>query len=342
MIYLDNAAATKILPCAFDALDMAPYANPNSSHALGQEARFVLEQKTNKIKKLIGANTGEIYFFPTATAAAQNAIYSACVVGYATIRYDTEHHSVGDHTFVQSEICDSRPANGHFLHCRMHSNNETGEIYPAPSLPTGDFWLCDATSSVGHVPVDVEQLGCHYLVADALKFGGIPGCAFLWVADGAPYYPIIEGGTPSVGLICAMAAALEWHTEHMTMNMETIAQKRNDLLWLLEQSFPGDSLLVNTPRMNSLPHILNISFDGVDGKTLAMLCSKRGMMISAGAACTSGNNEPSHVLMAMYRDEARARSAVRISFSHENTVEEAKQAAKIIAECVEELRSISC
>ena len=78
----------------------------------------------------------------------------------------------------------------------------------------------------------------------------------------------------------------------------------------------------------------------MDGKTLALLCSKRGVMISAGAACTSGNNEPSHVIMAMYGSEIRARSAVRISFSHTNTVEEVKKAASIIAECVAELRAI--
>ena len=339
MIYLDNAAATKILPCVFDALDMAPYANPNSSHALGQEARFVLEQTTNKIKQLIGAKTGEVYFFPTATAAAQNAIYSACVVGYSTIRYDTEHHSVGGPTFVQTEICENRPANGHFLHCRMHSNNETGEIYPAPQLPKGDFWLCDATSSIGHVPFAVEQLGCHYLVADALKFGGIPRCAFLWVADGAPYYSMIEGGTPSVGLIAAMAAALEWQTEHMADNTNdlklmhfALAQKMSEI----------PNVKINTPLGQPfLPHILNVSFSGVDGKALALMCSKRGVMVSAGAACTSGDNAPSHVLMAMYGDENRARSAIRISLSHENTVEECERAAKIIAECVEQLKALS-
>ena len=124
------------------------------------------------------------------------------------------------------------------------------------------------------------------------------------------------------------------------MNMETVSQKRNDLEWLLENRFGGERILINTPPKNRLPHILTVSFPGVDGKTLALLLSREGVMVSAGAACTSGDNAPSHVLMAMYGDEQRARGAIRISLSHENTAEECEQAAKKIAECVAHLREI--
>ena len=346
MIYLDSAAATRALPCAIETMKQicSVPANPNSSHVIGQDARATLDAATAKIKHLIGANSGTVHYFPTATAAAQNAIYSLTAAGYGVCRYDTEHHSVLAPTFIEQETSKHRGTNG-IAYCRMLSNNETGETFESLRLDKGQYWVCDATAAMGHIPVNVKKLGCHYLIGDALKFGGVPGCAFVWVSDGAPFTPLVEGGTPSVGLICAMAAALEWHVEHMAENTEHIKALREIFVKSFQKACLdyGNYGLVNGDWESSerqLPHILNVSFEGVDGKALALMCSKRGVMVSAGAACTSGNNEPSHVLMAMFHDEQRARSAIRISLSHENTPEECEQAAKIIAECVKTLREI--
>ena len=344
MIYFDSAAAARPLPCALSALNSVltgTWGNPNSSHAVGEAARKILDASEAKIRACIGAKSGRLYFFPTATAAAQTAIFSLTEAGYIVRRNPTEHHSILERTIAEKNAYTTRrcayPASTSMTaYATQLANNETGAILPKP---VGTPWLCDATAAMGHIPIDVEQLGASYVVADALKFGGIPGAAFLWVADGAPYTPLVEGGTFPVALIAAMAAALEWHTEHMDENTKKLEVLQKQFYYHLSE-IPKHKW--NTPMLAPhLPHILNISFSGVDGKALALLCSKRGVMISAGAACTSGNNEPSHVLMAMCGDEARARSAVRISFSHENTVEEAEQAAKTIAECVAELRAMS-
>ena len=338
MIYLDSAAAYPVLPCALDALTHTSQGNPNSAHAAGEAARDALEQARSKIAAIIGAKPEQIHFFPAATAAAQTAIYSLTAAGYGVVRYDTEHHAVLNSTYIERETAQSRGANG-IAYARMLANNETGEIYAPPEREPGMPWLCDATAAVGHIPVTVEQLGCTYLIADAMKFGGVPGAAFLYVAPGAPFFPMIEGGTPSVALIAAMAAALEWQTEHMRENTIRMNSLRFGMInELLEIS---DSTL-NTPyeSAETIPHIINRSLPGVDGKALALLLSKEGVCVSAGAACTTGNNAPSHVLMAMYHDETRARSAIRISLSHENTAAECEQAAKKIAECVAHLRAI--
>lgn len=348
MIYLDHAAATKPLPKAIAALINTPQGNPNSTHAAGEAARASLGEALATIVRCIGARSGDIHLFPTATAAAQTAIYSCYAAGYAGQRNATEHHSILERTYIQRFVMQNTAATGRFFIAQMLANNETGEIYGKPELCKGDLWLCDATAALGHIPVDVEQLGCDYLVGDALKFGGVPGAAFLYVRPGAPFFPLIEGGTPPVALACAMAAALKWHTEHMDENRARIELLRETMISSLLAQM--DILRVNSWIINIspeaeeksllLPHILNVSFDGVDGKALALMLSKRGVMVSAGAACTSGNNEPSHVLMAMYGDENRTRSAIRISLSHENTAEECEQAAKIIAECVQTLREI--
>ena len=148
----------------------------------------------------------------------------------------------------------------------------------------------------------------------------------------------MRSGTENVPAICAMAAALEWQVEHMEQNTQHIAAMRAMLFKMLSE-IPDHRW--NTPQnAPTLPHILNVSFNGVDAHALTLLLSKQGVMISAGAACSNGLDEPSHVIMAMYRDEARARSAVRISLSHENTPDEIVEAAKKIAAAVEQLRAI--
>ena len=137
-----------------------------------------------------------------------------------------------------------------------------------------------------------------------------------------------------------MAAALEWQCENLDMNTVRLGS----MIWTLKgRLFEIGGVLFNeAPNRPHLPHILNISFRGVDGHTLAHLLSERhGVMVSAGAACASGEQKPSHVLMAMYDDPLRAAGGIRISLSHENTMEECGKAADAIAECVEILRGVS-
>ena len=149
----------------------------------------------------------------------------------------------------------------------------------------------------------------------------------------------MRAGTENVPAICAMAAALEWQTEHMEENMLKIGAMRQIFVQSLSK-IPDHKW--NTPfEKPCVPHILNISFDGVDGPALSMLLSNQGVMVSTGAACSNGLNEPSHVLMAMYNDPVRARGAIRISLSHENTTDECVEACEKIKEAVAFLRSVT-
>ena len=337
-IYLDAAAMHLVLPCAREAFLNAPFGNPSSEHQVGHEARNALESAREKIAALMDCEADEVYFTSTATEAAALAIHSLETVGYDVIPSPYEHHAV-------SENIDRmyRQKSGY---ARMLANNETGEIY----LPLyANFpYICDATAAVGHIPVSFRELGCDYLIADAIKFGGVPGAAFLIAKKNAPLSPLIKGGgqergirsgTENVPAICAMAAALQWQTEHMEVNSMMIAA-RNELFRNELSKIPKHRW--NTPYQNpSVPHILNISFDGVDAHALALLLSKNGVMVSPGAACSNGKNEPSHVIMAMYHDEARARSAIRISLSRDNTIDECVQATSEIKNAVEYLRSLS-
>lgn len=349
MIYLDHAAITPPLPCAIDAMNSVlreSWGNPNSAHAIGGIARDALEQAKSKIAGCINAAPDEIFLCSGATEAAKWAIYSLVAEGYGVSRYDTEHNSVLGHSYLEQLVEQTRGAKG-LAYARMLANNETGEIFPPPQREPDMPWLCDATAALGHIPVDVKKLDCDYLFGSAQKFGGIPGVGFLYVKDGSPLHPLIgaddeqRAGTPPVALISAMAAALEWNKAHMAENTKQVNRAR---MAFLGPVCNRRDIWINSKQelsgKHQIPHILNVSFDGVDGKTLALMLSMRGVMVSGGAACSSGDNEPSHVIRAMYGEEL-AKSAIRISFSHETTLDEAAQAARIIAECVDTLRKIS-
>ena len=345
-IYLDSAAMYPVLPVAKAAYNKAPFGNPSSEHAAGHDAREALEQARQVVAAKLYAEPDEVYFFSTATEAAATVMQSAWLRGYVCNTSPFEHHAISENVYRPLNV-DASPGQ---LVCQMHSNNETGVILLAPAkmMRKNDLWLCDATASVGHIPVSFKKLGCTYLLADGIKFGGVPGAAILIAKKDAPLYPIIRGGgqergmrsgTENVPAICAMAAALEWQDEHMQENTLLIGAVRSILLKMLSE-IPKHKW--NTPTNKPcLPHILNISFDGVDAHALSLLLSNQGVMVSPGAACSNGLNEPSHVIMAMYGDEARARSAIRISFSHENTIDEAVEAGQKIKDAVAYLRSIA-
>ena len=348
MIYLDSAAMCRPLPCALEAYRSTPFGNPSSEHAAGQAARNALEQAREKIASLMDCEPGEVYFTSTATEAAALCSYSlAKDGGTAYIAGEYEHHAISEN---EDAFPVKNPDWPKVYAAQMLANNESGEVF----LERPDFspyqygWICDATAAVGHIPVSFRELGCDYLLADAIKFGGVPGAAFLIAKRGVPLSPLIRGGgqergmrsgTENVPAICAMAADLEWQMEHMEQTNERLTVTQGILVEELSK-IPGHKW--NTPLDKPhLPHILNVSFDGVDAHTLALLLSNDGVMVSPGAACSNGLHEPSHVIMAMFNDEARARSAIRISLSHENTEEECHAAAKKIAEAVEFLRRLN-
>lgn len=334
MIYLDHAAETPPIKEALEAYHNAPFGNPSSGHLYGQKAREALEDARNTVAECMGCKPSNVYFVSTATEGLAWALDSMFLAGVEVVLNKTEHHAASEnrkllYASVKHPICI----------CRMLVNNEVGSVNEKPE--GYDYWLCDATAAVGHMKVEFNS---DVLVADGLKFGGVPGAAFLLAKDNVPLTPMIRGGgqergmragTENVPAICAMAAALKWQTENMERNTLHVMRLKAEMLNRLK----GTDYLVNAMGETS-PYILNVSFLGVENGALALMLSNRGVMVSTGAACTTGDNAPSHVLMAMYGDEERAISAIRISFSHDTTEDEVRIAASEIVECVEMLRGM--
>lgn len=353
MIYLDAASHETPFPTAVDAfLKAQDLANPSSLHSEGRAAKSALEAARATVARCLNCEPSEVYFTSGATESCNWMIHCLDVFsnGVSEIPH-YEHHAVLESLHGEPVI----PFGLGGCHTHMLANNETGEIYDIAAMRPqfSGIFGCDASAAVGHIPVDFRDLGVDYLAFGAHKFGGLPGIGALIIREGAPVTPMIcgggqergmRGGTESVALACAMAAALEKRCETMYDDIARITKLRDDfiteILRLVPESYiNGPWVICDASRR--LPNNANISFLGVESQSLVLALSRKGLCASSGSACTSGSLNGSYVLRAMGLSEERARSAVRFSFPYRITQGELKQAVEIVVSTVSELRALS-
>ena len=198
---------------------------------------------------------------------------------------------------------------------------------------------------MGHIPVDVQKLGVDLLSLSAHKFGGPRGAGALYCRTGAPLEPLLFGGgqergrrpgTENTAAIAAMAAALG----EACGNMEQAAartRRLRDRLAARILEIPGAQ--INGSMTSRLPGNINCRFDGVEGETLVILLDLAGVQVSAGAACSSGSGEPSHVLTALGQSRREAYGATRISLAETSTEAEADCIADRLEAIVADLQN---
>lgn len=344
MIYFDNAATTPVLPCAWEAMQAAPEANPSSIHAAGREAKAALEKARATIARCLNCDPCEVYFTSGATESCNWMVKCLRIESDGIIYNGTVHHAVseGIHAYSPPIATHSKPSAVLSL-----VNNETGQISDVYVFRHNSCLRrigIDATAAVAHLPIDFSALGADYMAFGGHKFGAPKGIGALIVRHGCPITPLLHGGahergmrggTVSVPLVCAMAAALKWHTAHMEENITHLIDLRDRLLLRLTES--GVAYRVNGGK-NTAAHILSLTFPGVYGASLAAALSDHGVMVSTGSACSSGENRASENLIASGLTEEEALSTVRFSFDWQNTPSEADEAAQIIARLVPVLR----
>ena len=359
MIYLDHAATTPLCYAAKRAFigHLDDFGNPSSIHELGREARILIEDAREKIAKCINAEPDEIYFTSGGSEANTWALNMK-----RSISSSFEHHSVqatwdcaspNKQGLIIPEAFDITGYPGasaiDVVSC-MYVNNEIGTIQPIDKIANvahkrkNRLFHTDAVQAVGHIPVDVKQIGCDMLSASGHKFGAPKGIGFLYVKNGTNLLSLIDGGKQERGMrpgtenvlgIISMADALEDAVEHMDERNNHIKKLRNQMLDQLLQ-IPGSHL--NGSLENRVVSNINIRFDDVSGSRLVTLCSLYGVYISAGSACNEGTPMPSHVLKAIGLSNEEALSSVRITIGHENTEEEINRATEIITNLVERIR----
>ena len=378
-VYVDNAATTRLSDTAFKA--MAPfmqdiYGNPSSLHHIGQEAKEHLEDARERVASCIGALPNEIYFTSGGSEADNQAILTAAYNGAKKgkkhiISSKFEHHAVL-HTLdklkregfeitlldvysegiVRAEDLKNAIREDTALVTIMTANNEVGTLQPIKELSEickekGVIFHTDAVQAVGHIAVDVKELGVDMLSVSAHKFHGPKGVGFLYCRKGIILQNLINGGaqernkragTENLPAIMGMAAALEEAIANLDKNAEYVSALRDKIINGVQDI---EKMRINGDLKKRLPGTVNMCFEGIEGESLLLLLDQSGICASSGSACTSGSLDPSHVLLSMGVPVAVAHGSLRLSLSEYNTEEEIDLIIETIHKVVVYLRSIS-
>jgi cysteine desulfurase len=234
----------------------------------------------------------------------------------------------------------------------MWANNEIGTIQPIAELSAlaAEYDIpfhSDAVQAAGQLPVSLAATGATALTITAHKIGGPVGAGALLLAKGAEPVPVLHGGgqerdvrsgTLDVPAIRAFATAVEVTAARRADEAKRLAALRDDLIAQVQAAVPDAILNGTPPGPQRLPGNAHFSFPGCEGDALLMLLDARGIACSTGSACTAGVAQPSHVLLAMGADEARARGSLRFSLGHSSEQSDVDALGAVIGEVVERAR----
>jgi cysteine desulfurase len=367
-IYLDHNANTPMRPAVQEALTDflvdGDYGNPSSVHRAGQMARRELECARARVARLIDASANSIVFTSGGTESNNLAIYGALRAQSIRRRIITttiEHSSiiapVNDLERSGFEVikvpCDpdgqidlenlKRYINNEAALVTLGlANSETGVIQDVAGISeavraAGALFHLDSVQAVGRISVRVEELGCDLMTLSSHKLGGPAGSGALYVRRGVALAPLIFGGPQEAGrragtpnLLGALGFGVAAESVMISREEESvrISALSRELFDRLNDSIPG--LRLNGPVHNRLQNTLNLTFPGVLGETMLIALDLEGVEVSMGSACAAGAVEPSHVLLAMGRSTAEARSSLRLSLGWSTKPEEIAIASEVI------------
>jgi cysteine desulfurase len=234
----------------------------------------------------------------------------------------------------------------------MWANNETGvlfevdriaEMCKAKRIP----FHCDGTQAVGKIPIDVHGVGIDAMSMAAHKFHGPKGVGALFARRGMRYRPLLiggpqergrRGGTENVPAVVGMGTAAELALPALPEMSSRVETMRDRLESAILAKIPDAA--VNGRTDLRLPNTTNVGFPRLEAEAILILLSEQGVCASAGAACSSGSLEPSHVLRAMKIDEKLAHGAIRFSLSRYTTEAEIDRVLGILPGVISKLRAV--
>ncbi|MCS6829799.1 MAG: cysteine desulfurase NifS [bacterium] len=377
-VYLDHAATTPVAPEVLQA--MTPFfhhafGNPSAIYTIGQEAREAIERAREQVARLVNAEPDDVYFTSGGTESDNWAIKGVARAWRDRknhlITTPIEHHAVleacealreigWDVTFVPVDstgLVDPEevrraitPRTG--LITVMHANNEVGTIEPVAEIGAiarehGIPFHTDAVQTVGRIPVDMQALNVDLLTVSAHKLYGPKGVGALVVRRGTPLRPLLDGGgqergrrggTYNVPGIVGLGAAAERALQRGAEEIEGVRALRDRLVEGIMERVP-DAILTGHPTLR-LPNNAHLAFADVEGESLVLSLDAVGIYCSAGAACSSGDTEPSHVLVAMGIEPRLIEGSVRFTLGKDNTPEQIDYTVEQVAKAVQKLRSL--
>lgn len=379
VIYLDNAATTKVRPEVVEA--MLPfytehYGNPSSVYDFSTPCKEAMARTREVIADALGANANEIYFTNGGTEA-DNWALTATAEAYASkgkhiITTKIEHHAIL-HT---GEYLESRGFEVTYLPVDetglvdldelrkairpdtilisvMFANNEIGTIEPIKEIGEiakehGILFHTDAVQAFAHEPIHVDELHIDMLSASAHKFHGPKGVGFLYIRKGVKIRSFIHGGaqerkrragTENVPGIVGLGKAVEIAMKQMEATKARETELRDYLIKRVMEEVPYTRL--NGHPTKRLSNNANFAFQFIEGESLLIMLDMDGICGSSGSACTSGSLDPSHVLLSIGLPHEIAHGSLRLTLSEETTKDEIDFTIDSIKKIVERLRSMS-
>ena len=364
IIYADNAATTKLDIEAFEAMKpylLGEYGNASQLYSFARNPKKALLEAREKIAVCINAEPEEIYFTSCGTESDNWALKGTMFVrdfaGYL-ITTEVEHHAILHSAAALErmrypvrylrvdETCTVQPTDLELimkgietkLVSVMFANNEVGSVQPIKELARiahkhQALFHTDAVQAVGHLEIDVKELGVDMLSSSAHKYNGPKGIGFLYVKKGVQLNSFMDGGaqefgkragTENVALIVGMAVALENNCKKINEHRNHLLHLENVLLGELRQS---DIDFIRNGSENHVPGNISLSFKNCEGEMLLHRLDLKGICVSTGSACNSKETKISHVLEAMHVPYEYVRGTIRISLGKDNTEEEVRAIA---------------
>ena len=379
MIYLDNAATTKVNEKVLES--MMPYfseiyCNPSAAYSFATKGRIAIEEARNHAAKLIGASDMEIYFTSGGSESDNWAIKAAAESfsdkGKHIITTKIEHHAVlhtceylerhgFDITYlnvdsdgkVRLDELKKSIREDTILISVMTANNEIGTIQPVAEIgkiahEKGILFHTDAVQAYGHIPINVDEMNIDLLSASGHKFNGPKGVGIMYIRKGVKIRSFIHGGSQERGRragtynvpgIAGLGTAAKLAMENMVKRAEKEKELRDYFIDRISAEIPYTVL--NGHREDRLPNNINFCFRFVEGESVLIMLDQAGICASSGSACTSGAIDPSHVLRAIGLSDEMAHESLRLTLSYENTKEEIDTVVGELKRIVERLRGMS-
>lgn len=374
-VYFDTNATTPLRGEVVDALvaffkDPRSFGNPSSSYAIGSEAYDIIDRSRKRVAACLAVAPDEIYFTGSGSEANNLAIKGIALQRGSghIISTNVEHPSVmetlrhlesrgfdvtylpvaEDGTLSPDAVAGAiRPDT--VLVCIMAANNEIGTIYPFAAIGAvckrHDVpFAVDAIQGFGKIPIAPKDAGIDILTLSGHKIYAPKGVGAIFVERRLGLDPLIHGGSQELGLragtenvagIMALGLAAELACNEMADAAERFVSLRRHFLARLEQVVPD--AVINGTLEHRLPHNLSVGFPGVDSGSLLLSFNQIGVYVSAGSACSAGDEKISHVLQAIGADSDRY-GTIRFSFGEHSSLADIDYVFEHLPAILEQLR----
>lgn len=372
IIYLDNSATTPIKSEVLQ--EMMPYltteyGNASSLYSVGRSAKRAIEKARNRVAELLNCNHNEIYFtgggsesdnialkgFAYANKEKGNHIITSKIEHPAILEtcktlerqgFEVSYINVNEDGIIDVEELRKSIKSNTILISVMTANNEVGTIQPIEKIAkiahdNNIVFHTDAVQAIGNVQIDVEKMRIDMLSLSSHKINGPKGVGALYIKNGIEVEKFINGGhqekdrragTENVAGIVGIGKAAEIARKNMETHIRNLSKIRDYYIKKVQKEIPN--IRINGSMENRLPGNANISFKGINASELIFKLDERGICVSSGSACSSGNTNPSHVLTAMNVPEVYLNSAIRTTFGDNNTFEQVDYVVKILKQII--------